>query len=53
MKVKKIDNISEYDQLVPAKFDTNIDTYIEDNMPSHLKDKFEIVKQKVKNDDEL
>lgn len=53
MKTKSIDNISEYEELVPAKFDTNIDTYIEENMPSHLKGKFEIVKQKIKNDDEI
>ncbi|MBO5005487.1 MAG: metallophosphoesterase [Clostridia bacterium] len=50
INIRCIANIDEYEQLTPVKFDTNIDTYIEENIPDHLKDKFELVKQKIKND---
>lgn len=48
MKSKAIDDDTELDHLTPVSFNTNIDTYIEDNIPEHLKTKYELVKEKLK-----
>ena len=46
VKVNIIDD-SVIEKLSTASFDTNIDKYIEQNMPIHLTEKYENVKHKI------
>jgi hypothetical protein len=50
IKVNIIDNIDELESLTAVQFNTNIDSYIEDNIPDYLREKFETVKEKIKNE---
>lgn len=48
VRTQVIDN-SLGDTLEVSNFDTNIDNYIEDNIPEELKEKFEYIKEKLHN----
>lgn len=48
MRTKMIDDNETYEDIPSVSFNTNINTYIEDNIPDHLRNKFEIIKDKLK-----
>lgn len=50
IRIHVIDDNSMEAGLVTEGFNTNINQYIENNIPSHLNEKFEIIKDKLKND---
>jgi len=52
VRIQIIDN-SMGETLELSYFNANIDNYIHDNIPEHLTDKYEIVKDKIKNKKEL
>ena len=41
-------DIEELTQITSKGFNTNINKYIEENVPEHLNNKYEIIKQKIK-----
>ena len=48
IRIHVIDDDTNIDTLSVAGFNTNIDVYIEDNIPEHLNDKFELIKNRIK-----
>jgi len=52
VRIQIIDN-SMGETLELSYFNANIDNYIQENIPEHLTDKYEIVKDKIKNNKEI
>lgn len=48
IKVNVIDDNADIDKFEPVQFNTNIDVYIQDNIPDYLQSKYETIKEKMK-----
>ena len=48
IKLNIFDDNIELDKLGGMQFNTSIDRYIEDNIPDHLSDKYNIIKEQLK-----
>lgn len=48
IRVRQIDDEEELNTIATEGFNTNINKYIEKNIPEHLEDKYELIKEKIK-----